>query len=292
MTPSRTHPATRAAFLQAVVIAGLVAWLYYAIIFHLVRQWWIDPNFSHGFFVPLVSSFIIWQKRSHLQKISPKPSFWGLPIIFSSLLLLVMGVFGAELFLSRVSLLVLLWGLMVFFVGWQFFRAVLFPWALLIFMIPLPALVMNEVTFPLQLAASKVAAAVLPVAGVPVFREGNIINIPAMPLEIAEACSGIRSLISLITLTVMYGYLFERRIWVRFLLALAAAPIAVAANSLRIIVAGILVQYWGPPAGEGFFHLFSGWLIFVVSLVLIAGVHKLITIQLPKTGPSTTESSC
>jgi exosortase len=126
--------------------------------------------------------------------------------------------------------------------------------------------------------ASKFAAATLPLAGVPVLREGNIINLPAMPLEVAEACSGIRSLLSLVTLAIIYGYIMETRIWVRVVLALAAVPIAVFANSLRIFGTGLLVQYWDPDKAEGFFHLFSGWLIFVVSLGMLFLLHRFLRV--------------
>src|SRR5207237_10326972 len=167
---------------------------------------------------------------------------------------LVIGVLGAELFLSRISLLLLIAGLIVYFRGWQFFRAILFPWAFLVLMIPIPAIVFNQITFPLQLLASRVAAGVLPWAGVPVLREGNVIMLPDMALEVAEACSGIRSLLSLATLAIIYGYLLEPRKMIRVLLAMAAVPVAVAANSLRIVGTGLLIQYWDPDKAEGFFH--------------------------------------
>lgn len=193
-----------------------------------------------------------------------------------ALAVLVVGVLGAELFLSRISLLLLIAGLVVFFRGWEFFRAVLFPWAFLILMVPLPAIIFNRITFPLQVLTSKVAATVLPWFGVPVFREGNVINLPAMPLEVAEACSGIRSLLSLLTLSIIYGQMMETRRWVRLMLALAAAPIAVAANSFRIVGTGLLVQYWDPDKAEGFFHTFSGWLIFLASLTMLFALHQLL----------------
>ena len=197
------------------------------------------------------------------------------------LLVLVVGVLGAELFLSRFSLLVVIAGLVIFFRGWEFFRAILFPWALLLLMIPIPAIIFNQITFPLQILASKAAAFALPLAGVPVLREGNVINLPAMPLEVAQACSGIRSLLSLGTLAIIYGYLMESRNSVRTLLALASIPIAVVANSLRIIGTGLLVQYWDPDKAEGFFHAFSGWLIFVVSLGMLFLLHHLLLLIRP-----------
>jgi exosortase len=261
---------------KGAVILALTGWLYASILGRLVAQWWQDPNFSHGFFVPAFALFVLWQDRSRLVSLPRAPSSWGLLILAMALCVLVVGVLGAELFVSRVSLLLLIAGLVVFFLGWNYFRAVLFPWAFLILMIPLPAIIFNQITFPLQILASKVAATVLPLAGVPVLREGNVINLPAMPLEVAEACSGIRSLLSLATLAIIYGYLMETRKWVRVVLALASVPIAVAANSLRIVGTGLLVQYWDPNKAEGFFHAFSGWLIFVISLLMLFLLHQVI----------------
>jgi len=256
------------------VVLLLVAWLYAPIVARLAQQWWSDPNFSHGFFVPAFSVFVLWQDRFRLAAISRKPSSWGLPLILLALAMLVLGVFGAELFLSRLSLIALAAGLVIFFLGWQMLRAVLFPLLFSILMVPIPAIVFGQITFPLQILASKLAAWSLPLCGVPVLREGNVINLPAMPLEVAEACSGIRSLLSLTTLAIMYGYLMEKRVGVRTILALASNPIAGAANGFRIIGTGLLVQYWDPDKAEGFFHAFSGWLIFVVSLFMLFMLHQ------------------
>jgi exosortase len=253
-----------------------MGWLYSSILWQLGKQWWNDPNFSHGFFVPAFSLFVLWQERSRLISLPRKPSVWGLLIIILSLGVLILGVMGAELFLSRVSLLLLIAGLVVYFLGWSYLREGFFPWAFLILMIPIPILMLNQITFPLQVLASKASAVVLPLFGVPTLREGNVIILPAMALEVAEACSGIRSLLSLTTLAIIYGYFMERRMWIRVALALASVPIAVAANSLRIVGTGLLVQYWDPSKGEGFFHVFSGWLIFVVSLTMLYLLHVLL----------------
>ena len=266
---------------QAVVLTILLLWLYLPTLTRLVEQWWQDPNFSHGFFVLPFSAFVVWQERTALRRLIPTPSWWGLPLLGSGLVLLVLGQMGAELFLSRFSLLIVLAGLIVFFLGWNFFRALLFPWAFLVLMIPIPAIVFNQITFPLQLLASKVASTVLPWLGVPVLREGNVIVLPAMPLEVAEACSGIRSLMSLTTLAVMYGYFMERSNAVRVLLALASLPVAVAANGLRVVGTGLLVQYWDPDKAQGFFHEFQGWLIFVVSLTMLYFLHRIFRIFWP-----------
>lgn len=261
---------------QGFVLLAFATWLYASILWRLAKQWMSDPNFSHGIFVPAFALFVLWQKRKEIGAVERSPSWTGIPTLICSLLMLVLGTMGAENFFSRASFLLLIAGLVVLFWGWPMFRAVLFPWAFLILMIPIPEILLQKVTFPLQLLASKLAAALLPLAGVPVFRQGNVINLPAMPLEVAQACSGIRSLLSLVTLAIIYGYLMDHRKWVRIILALSAVPIAVAANSLRIVGTGLTVQYWDPDKAEGFYHTFSGWLIFVVSLAMLFTVHRLI----------------
>ncbi len=270
---------------QRVALLLLIAWLYASILARLFLQWINDPNFSHGVFVPLFAFFVLWQDRKKLAAIVPVSSWSGLPLVLLSMLVLVLGVLGADIFLPRVSLLILLAGLIILFQGWTFFRAVLFPWAFLILMIPIPSLIISRVTFPLQLLASKLATVLLRLAGVPVLLEGNLITLPAMQLDVAEACSGIRSLLTLVTLAIIYGYLLETRRWVRVVLALSALPIAVVANGFRVFGTGLLVQYWDPDKAMGFFHTFEGWLIFVVALIMLFAVHRLICL-IWKIGPA------
>jgi exosortase len=253
-----------------------MAVLYSSVLFRLGAQWWDDPNFSHGVFVPLFSAFLVWRKREQLARVPITPSWGGLSVLIAGLGLLIIGVYGADLFMSRFSILLVLAGIIIYCAGWSFFRAVMFPWALLILMIPLPAIVFNQLTFPLQLLASKLASELLPLCNVPVLREGNVINLPSMPLEVAEACSGVRSLMSLTTMAVIYGTLTDNSVLRRITLALAAIPIAVAANAFRIFGTGLLVQYWDPDKALGFFHEFSGWVIFVFSLLLLLSFHKLL----------------
>jgi exosortase len=261
---------------QAAVLVLLVGGIYSSILFHLVKQWAGDSDFSYGFFVPLFSLYVLWERRSELARIPKAPSWWGLLVLAFALAVMVLGVLGAELFLSRISLLLVIAALVIFFYGWRYFRAVLFPWAFLFLMVPIPQIVLSQVTLPLQLLASRLAAETLPLFQVPVLREGNIMTLAAMKLEVAEACSGIRSLLSLITLAIIYGYLTETRIWIRTALAVAAVPIAIFDNSLRIVGTGLLVQYWDPEKAEGFFHTFQGWLIFVVSLGMLFLVHQVL----------------
>jgi exosortase len=267
---------------QGAVLFFLILWLYASIVRSLVLQWWEDPNFSHGFFVPAFCLFVVWRGRKKLFTTPHEPSCYGFLIIILALSMLVIGVLGAELFLARTSLLLLTAGLIISFAGWPMFRVVAFPWAFLFLMIPIPAIIFNQVTLPLQLLASKFAALALPAFGVPVLRQGNIIQLPVILLEIAEACSGIRSLLSLATFSIIYGYLMETRISIRVLLGLGSVPIAVAANSVRIVGTGLLVEYMDPEKAEGFFHIFSGWVMFLISLSMLFGLHRLL--QLGKLG--------
>ena len=276
-TPSRTAWSQAIPLWQVLALTALSLWLYGPTLSHLIVQWWQDPNFSHGFFVPAFSAFVVWQRRTTLAQLSLRPSWTGAAILVFALMTLIIGQMGAEIFLARFSLLLLLAGIVVLFLGWNHLQILFFPLSFLVLMIPIPTIIFNQITFPLQLLASRVAATVLPWMGVPVLREGNIIVLPAMALEVAEACSGIRSLMSLITLAVIYGYLMEKRMPVRLLLAVAAVPIAVLANSLRIIGTGLLVQFWDPAKAEGFFHLSWGWIIFVVSLLMLYLVHIIIS---------------
>lgn len=259
---------------RILVLLLLFGFLYADTLVRLVMQWATNDDFSHGFLVPVFSALVIWIERKKLAQVAVAPSWFGLVVMIGALGLLVIGTLGAELFLARSSIVFLLSGMVIHFLGWAYFRALLFPLAFLFLMIPIPAIIFNQIAFPLQLLASQFAASVLPVMGVPTLRLGNVIQLPVMTLEVVEACSGIRSLVSLTTLAIMYGYFLEPRTWKRVVLAFSAIPIAVLANAFRIVGTGLLGEYWDPQKAEGFFHTFSGWLIFVVSLVMLFGLHS------------------
>ena len=260
--------------LGSIVICLLVVAVYYQVLAKLVTDWWQTPDFSHGFLVPLFSAYLVWEKRKTLRGIQLAPSWSGITVIVLGLVVLLLGVYGSELFLSRISLIILLAGLVLCFGGRQFLKELRFALLVLLLAIPIPAIVFNQITFPLQILASKLASALLPLFGVPVLREGNVIVLPMMKLEVAEACSGIRSLMSLFTLAVFYGYFLEKSFWRRVALVLASIPIAIAANAVRILGTGLCVQYWDPDKALGFFHEFSGWVIFLVSLACLFMVQR------------------
>lgn len=258
------------------LIGVLLALIYYRVLAKLVSDWWHIPDFSHGFLVPVFVGYLLWTRRSELRETPLAPTWNGVAVIVLAVMVLLLGVYGAELFLSRISLVILLTGLVICFGGWQLLRELRFALVVLLLAIPIPAIVLNQITIPLQFMASKLASTLLALVGVPVLREGNIIVLPLMKLEVAEACSGIRSLISLITLSVFYGYFFERSRWRRVALALASIPIAIAANAVRILGTGLCVQYWDPDKAQGFFHEFSGWVIFLVTMGCLVAVHRLL----------------
>jgi exosortase len=259
----------------SVLIGALMAAVYYRVLAKLVTDWWQIPDFSHGFLVPIFAAYLVWAKRKTLLDTRIAPTWSGIVVVAFGLVVLLLGVYGAELFLSRVSLVILLAGLVLGFGGWELLKELRFVLLVLLLAIPIPAIIFNEITLPLQILASKLASALLPLFGVPVLREGNVIELPAMKLEVAEACSGIRSLVSLFTLSIFYGYFLEKSFLRRAVLALASIPIAIAANAVRIFGTGLCVQYWDPDKALGFFHEFSGWVMFLVALGCLVVVHRI-----------------
>jgi exosortase len=255
------------------LVGVLLVLLYHGVALKLVTDWYELPDFSHGFLIPFFAAFLLWDKRHELQNTAIAPSWAGAWMVALGLFVLLLGIFGADLFLQRTSFVLLTAGLVWTLLGREMLGRVKFVLFVLLLAIPLPTILFNQITFPLQILASKLASALLPLAGVPVLREGNVIQLPTMQLEVAEACSGIRSLMSLFTVAVIYGYFLEHKNWRRVVLALASVPIAVAANGARIFGTGLCVQYWDPEKAMGFFHEFSGWLMFLVSLSCLYLVH-------------------
>ncbi len=268
-------------WLPYILLALVVTAIYYQVVGKLVVDWYDNPDFSHGFLVAPFAIFLLWDKRKALRDTPIQQTWAGVWLIVAAIFVLFMGVYGAELFLSRLSLVMLLAGIVWTLCGRAMLREMRFAILVLLLAIPIPAVLFNQITFPLQLLASRMASAILPLFGVPVLRDGNIIQLPSMQLEVAEACSGIRSLMSLFAVAIFYGYFLERTTWRRVVLALAAIPIAVFANAARIVGTGLCVQYWNPDKAVGFFHEFSGWLMFIVSLCCLYFVHSLMRLKIP-----------
>ena len=243
--------------------------LYREVFRNLVFDWWNDENFSHGFLIPLLSGYFVWERRKRLAELPIQWHWSGFVVLITGLLLLIAGVVGAEFFLTRISLLFLIAGMILIFLGWGHLKELLFPIAVLILMIPIPAIIFNNIAFPLQVFASKCAVALLETIGVPALREGNIIYLPNTSLEVVEACSGIRSLVSLITLSLAFAYFSHRSLWARIIITLSSIPVAVLANAIRVSGTGLLAYFISPEMADGFFHQFSGWLVFLVAFLLL-----------------------
>ncbi len=250
-------------------IAGLVIFLYQDVLWGLGSDWNNDPDYSHGFLVPFLSAFFIWERWAVLTHETPSPSMWGAGLLSLGLLSAVVGLVGAELYVQRASLIVVLAGLVLLILGWKFLWLLSLPIGFLVFMIPLPAIVVNTIAFPLQLFAAQTASFCLFSLGIPVLREGNLIMLASTTLEVAEACSGLRSLLSLLALGTVYGYFSQNVLWKRWMLVILSVPIAIVANAARVSGTGILAHYFGDEAAEGFYHTFEGWLVFVVAFVLL-----------------------
>ena len=267
-----------------ILLGAFLVLLYHGVAVKLVTDWYELPDFSHGFLIPFFAAFVIWDQRAQLLRTPLKPSWAGIGLVALALFELLLGRLGADLFLQRTSFVLLIAGIIWTLLGKAMLGRSRFVLFILLLAIPLPTILFNQITFPLQLLASRFASDLLQLANVPVLRDGNIIQLPALPLEVAEACSGIRSLMSLFTVAVIYGYFLERSTWRRVLLALSALPIAVTANVARIFGTGLCVQYWDPVKAMGFFHEFSGWLMFLVSLCCLYLVHLAIRLIAGKEG--------
>lgn len=255
--------------------------LYFDVLVKLVDAWTNDGNYSHGFLIVPLAGYFAWERRDRLSRAVTKSSFLGLIVVVGSLAVLVVGILGSELFLTRISLLGAIGGSLLFLFGWQVIRILAFPLGILLLMVPLPAIIFNQITFPLQLWASEFGEFVLNTSRIPVLREGNVLILANTTLEVAEACSGIRSLISLLTLGIVFGYFTDSRQTVRTLIALSTIPIAIFANGVRVAGTGIAAHYFGSAAAEGFFHEFSGWLLFLVAFALLALAQRIIISSIP-----------
>lgn len=222
------------------VIGFILGVLYYSVFKSLVYDWANLPEFSHGFFIPLISLYFMWKRKNQLGNTDISSENYGIYVIILGLLLLIVGNLGSDSFTMRFSFLVVISGIFLFFLGSVHFKILVFPVAFLIFMVPIPSIFLQKITFPMQLFASKVATFSLQILGIAVLRQGNIIELAQTRLEVAEACSGIRSLISFLALGTVFAYMSKKQFWQRVVLILACFPIAILVNSLRVCVTGVL----------------------------------------------------
>jgi exosortase len=270
----------------------VIAAAYRTVFVWLVDDWGFDGNYSHGFLILPIALYLTWERRDALRRLTVAPSWIaGLSVIAVSLLLLLVGTVAAETFVTRVSFVGTVAGSILFLFGRQHLRALWFPVAVLLLMIPVPAIIFNRIAFPLQLIASDLGARILSLAQIPVFREGNLIMLAQAQLDVAEACSGIRSLISLTTFAVLYGYFATDRPLIRALLLIATVPVALVTNGLRVAATGVAAHFYGLAATEGTVHELSGWIVFVGALLLLSGIKTAAEAigRLPRFAETTTE---
>jgi exosortase len=278
--------------LTAGLAAGLAfVLLYRHVLVKLVHDWWTDDNYSHGFLIVPLALYLAWERRRKFTAVPDGTSIWGLVVLAGSIAVLLAGIYGSELFLTRISIVGTVAGAMLFLGGWQRLRVMTFPIAVLLLMIPLPGIIFNQIAFPLQLLASRVGEATLSAAEIPVLREGNVLVLANTSLEVAEACSGIRSLVSLLTLGIVFGYFTESRVWMRVIIALSTIPIAIVANGGRVAGTGIAAHRFGPEAAQGFLHEFSGLMVFVVAFVMLLGFQRLLVWLWPAKPVGTTPAA-
>jgi len=281
---------------QGIAIGFAIAFAYATVMAKLFHDWWNDENYSHGLLIPLIIGYIIWTQREKLARVPANSSvLWGGAAILFALFALWAGVAGAELYTQRLSLILLLSGITVYFWGFRLLQMLLVPLALLFLAMPIPAIIFNKIAFPLQLFASRCAVWSMSMLGIPVLRQGNIIelkplnSIDTKKLEVVEACSGIRSLMTLLTLAVVFayfthtpddsdkprtrfGWLRSYWFWRAVIIVGSAVPIAILTNAFRVSGTGVLAHYYGTEVADGFFHSFSGWAIYIVAFILLFGI--------------------
>jgi exosortase len=258
------------------LLSTLVVIMYAPVLSSLARRWWDDPNYGHGVFVPVFAAYVLWRERDRWRALTFRTNNFGFAIMLFAIGLRVLATLGAELFTARLSLLILISGIVIFLAGCQALRSIAFPIGYLVFMIPLPAIVYYQLTLPLQLWTSRLGASGLVALGIHTVREGNLLILPNCTLSVVEACSGIRSLLSLLAAVVAYGYLAEPSTWKRTTLAVASIPIAIAVNGLRLVATGVLSFFLGPAVDSGVVHLALGLGFFSLAFFSILLIHKLL----------------
>lgn len=308
---------------RILAISSALVFVYATVLAKLVRDWWTDENYSHGLLIPFIIAYIAWGQRERFARTTQRPAtFIGSAVVMAALLALWAGTAGAELFMQRTSLVLILAGTVVYFGGFAFLRLFLTPLFLLLLAIPIPAIIFNKIAFPLQLFASRCAVWAMMVFDIPVLRQGNVIElmprgaIETKKLEVVEACSGIRSLMTLVTLAVVFAYFTHPRggthaggddaepknesnvlasvvsllksygFWRSVLILLSAIPIAIFTNALRVSGTGVLAHYYGTKVADGFFHSFSGWVVYIVAFLMLFGVGWILDSVKPASGNS------
>jgi exosortase len=268
----------------AVAVISFLA-LYHHVIFELVQDWSSNDNYSHGFLVPLISGYLIWQNREKISLFEAKPSNIGLLFLLISLFFFIVAHIGAELFTMRFSMLLVLWSLALSFFGWHVAKIVSLPIAYLLFMVPIPAIIWNKIAFPLKLFATQMAVGLIKILNITVYSEGNIIFLSNTTLEVVDACSGLRSLTTLLALSAAFAIITDHTRLKKFILFLSAVPLAILLNIVRLSATAVLAKHFGPQVAQGFLHEVSGIVVFLLALILLFMFNKLL-LRIPPRNPT------
>lgn len=264
-------------YVEILILSALFIALYYHVIAGMIHDWEVNKNYSHGYLIPFIAGYMIWNIRKELLQIEISPNNWGALLILAGAGQLIVAWVGSEYFLQRTSIIVILFGITLFLAGSTFARKLSIPLLYLIFMIPIPAIIWNKFAFPMKLFASYIAVHVVNAIGISILREGNILHLASTTLEVADACSGIRSLTSLLALSAAFVFFVNLTKWKKLVLFLSAVPIAIFTNVLRLTITAALASRYGEKVARGFLHDFSGWLIFMLGLVMLIGVNVLLS---------------
>ena len=261
--------------LLLIVLGGLTV-LYHSVFVGMIQDWSANDNYSHGFFIPLISGYMVWSMKDELGRLSLKPVNWGVLLLVAGLGQLYIAKVGSEYFLQRSSIILVLLGIVLFLAGTAVARRVIVPLVYLLFMVPLPAIIWNKIAFPMQLFSSAVTEVVVRAMGIPVLREGNVLHLAQTTLEVVDGCSGLRSLTTMFALSAAFAWFSALSVIKKWILFLAAAPIAILANIVRLTGTAGLASIYGEKVAQGFLHDFSGLFVFVVGLSLLIFTNKLL----------------
>ena len=264
-------------YFQIGIISILFLILYYPIIFVMVRDWQINDNYSHGYLIPIIVGYMIWASRKKIAGLKVSPNNWGVLLIFIGFCQLLISRIGSEYFLQRASMILVLFGILLFLAGKSFTKELSFPVLYLIFMIPIPTILWNKIAFPLKLLASFLSAEIINSLGITILRRGNILYLANMILEVVDACSGLRSLTSLLALSAAFAFLTNHSKSKKILLFFSAIPIAILTNIIRLTMTAGLASKFGEKIAEGFLHDFSGLMVFLIGLLLLYFFHILLS---------------
>ncbi len=230
---------------------------------------WNREDYSYCYLIPFVILYLIWEKRKVLSNLDSIPTWIGFIPFGLGIVLFWLGELGGEYFTLYISFWLIIVGVLWNHLGWKKVKVLAFSLFMVLTMFPLPGFLYNKISLRLQLISSKLGVGILQLYGMSAYREGNVIDLGFTQLQVVEACSGLRYLISLVILSILLAYFFKERLWKRGIIVISSIPISIMMNSLRIALTGILYEVWGAKVAEGFFHGFSGWLIFLGALSIM-----------------------